>query len=433
MSNRPVFLHSLFRTGSTYIWNKFRRHGRYTCYYEPFHPVLALLTPQQPDRWGYGETIAQNSHHPCLEQPYHQEYLPLLSADQPGVPFFKKSFSFDEFCHNEANPAARQYIDLLLENAAPKIPLLQFNRTALRTAWFKENYPHCVHGYILRDARCQWESHLAIKKESDASTFLTMSLLTASINSNHHWFAPLAAGLPLMQYHSDSFVDEALVYERLLAIYSPVEQYTIFYYTWLVALIFNCQHADILLDIDQLSADPASRQRIVRELADYDVAPVSFEDACVKTYDTFTLGTAQMEHIEAGVQASMGRLFTKECLAQAAERLQAAGSAKQAHLQLPLRLENPPPPPAPDGLAALERRQQALIELGNWGASQSRDVLEQKERVRALDTRIKEMAVEKETALRDILSTNSYRLGWFLLAPVRWSKKQLKDLAGGHR
>ena len=44
MNMAPVFIHSLFRTGSTYIWLKFRNNEQYYCYYEPFHEVLSILT-----------------------------------------------------------------------------------------------------------------------------------------------------------------------------------------------------------------------------------------------------------------------------------------------------------------------------------------------------------------------------------------------------
>ena len=42
MEKKVIFIHGMFRSSSTYFWNKFRTMAH--CYYEPFHPDLARLT-----------------------------------------------------------------------------------------------------------------------------------------------------------------------------------------------------------------------------------------------------------------------------------------------------------------------------------------------------------------------------------------------------
>ena len=39
----PVFLHCMWRTGSTFIFGKFRENPRYRCFYEPLNEALATL------------------------------------------------------------------------------------------------------------------------------------------------------------------------------------------------------------------------------------------------------------------------------------------------------------------------------------------------------------------------------------------------------
>jgi hypothetical protein len=87
-SKNPIFIHSLFRTGSTYIWNKFRQNPKYVCYYEPFHHVLADVT-----KAGIGSTLTTDFDavgHPRLDRYYLSEYERLLQENTPGVPYFKK-------------------------------------------------------------------------------------------------------------------------------------------------------------------------------------------------------------------------------------------------------------------------------------------------------------------------------------------------------
>ena len=126
-----IFIHSLFRTGSTYTWNKFRGNPRYHCYYEPLHQILAQVNKENIE-----ETFRRDYqlvHHPQLSRYYLYEYRHLLEDQHMGVPYFKKSFSFDEFCYKEEeNPDLKKYIDFLVAGAGEKIPVLQFNRSALR-------------------------------------------------------------------------------------------------------------------------------------------------------------------------------------------------------------------------------------------------------------------------------------------------------------
>ena len=112
MAVHPIFIHSLFRTGSTYVWNKFRQNKHYYCY----------------------STATARVRHPRITKNHLAEYEKLLQPNHRGIPFFKKSFSFDDYCNNDPNPDLKRYIDYLISGAAAegKTPVLQFNRTAFR-------------------------------------------------------------------------------------------------------------------------------------------------------------------------------------------------------------------------------------------------------------------------------------------------------------
>ena len=208
-SPRAVFVHSLFRTGSTYIWNKFRRDGAFHCYYEPFHQELAFLGSEYSGRWNSDPELAGAVGHPLLNREYMHEYRHLLKSGKPGVPHFRKSFSFDDFCRRDGHPAQKKYIDFLLAGCGGKIPLLQFNRSALRIAWFKKYYPSALHVYQYRNPRLQFDSFLSLEKNRGLDIFLLSDLLTAGVNRRKDpFFDDLAGLVPLFEYHASSFRKE---------------------------------------------------------------------------------------------------------------------------------------------------------------------------------------------------------------------------------
>ena len=73
-TQRPVFIHSQFRTGSTWLWNKFRQDARNCCYYEPFHQDLVKLEPRRPYLWSHDQETTRALRHPDLDKNYLAEY-----------------------------------------------------------------------------------------------------------------------------------------------------------------------------------------------------------------------------------------------------------------------------------------------------------------------------------------------------------------------
>ena len=297
---KTIFIHSLFRTGSTYIWNKFRQNADYYCYYEPLHPVLAQASTENIEF--ILSRDFQSVHHPVLDKYYLYEYLPLLKKGEPGVPFFKKSFSYDEFCRNNSNPELKQYIDYLLTGAGEKIPLLQFNRTALRTRWFKTNYPSSLNIYLVRNPRDQWQSYFELYKRTEYREFFVMDLLLVSINDNKGDFKALSQHLPLLPFNHRDHAKEKKFYYIILDCYSNEEKYFLFYYLWLRALAENLLNADLVMDINRLSHEPAYQKEIKEFLNTMDISGIDFDDANLTEYSTYPLAVEKMARIEDTVQ-----------------------------------------------------------------------------------------------------------------------------------
>lgn len=292
-TQRPIFIHSQFRTGSTYLWNKFRQDRENCCYYEPFHQDLVKLEPRRPHLWSHDQATTRSMRHPDLDKNYLAEYEQLLTAGQTGVPFFKKSFSFDDFCNNGSNPEQKQYLDFLIARAGSKRPVFKFTRSSLRIRWFTMNYPDALHIYLVRNPRDQFQSYLLMDRENEEHIFLVMDLIAAGVNKQQPPFCYLAAKVPLLEYHADSFDMEHAVYSRLLNCYSPEQRYFIFSVIWFQALLVNARHAGLVININLLQDSAAYRGTVSRKISEQGAGAPDFSDCRISTYgQSFPAGIA---------------------------------------------------------------------------------------------------------------------------------------------
>ncbi len=323
MQKNPIFIHSLFRTGSTYIWSKFRQDKGYCCYYEPFHPDLANLEIQNPDPWRYDNISTRLMRHPDLDIGYLNEYVGTLRPGVKGVPYFNKSFSYDNFCGTGKDeiPDQKKYIDYLIASAGEKIPLLQFNRSSFRVSWFKANYPEALHIYLLRNPKDQFHSYMDIYEQAGLNSFLTMDIIIAGVNCHSDFFAPLTSHIPVLEYHSGHFDHERFIYSLQLPIYSTTEKYSIFYYTWFVAMIENALAADFLLNMDMLSVDDSYRNAVYRFLQAQDVPPIDFNDAKIRRYESTVFNKGEMDRVEETMQTLSLELYDGVQIERAASHI----------------------------------------------------------------------------------------------------------------
>jgi hypothetical protein len=311
INNRPIFLHALFRTGSTYIWNKFRQNPAYYCYYEPFHPILGSIAIDRKYPWSHDKKTAQFMQHPHLDKNKLYEYKKLLRPGEVGVPYFRKSFSYDNYCENNKDIAAKDYLDYLIKNTETKIPVLKFTRSSFRIKWFKKNYPEALNIYISRNPRNQWQSYLAMhKKELDI--FLTTDLIITGINSTKPIFDKLKERIALFEYHSEIYNDEELIYSALNKFYSNPDRYFIFYYIWFCAFILNILYADFFKDVDLLSQVESYRNKMYDLLRFTKISNVSFEDANIENYKNFEIDTNEMLQIEQEVREIVFQSFKED-------------------------------------------------------------------------------------------------------------------------
>lgn len=157
----PVFIYSGYRTGSTWLWSRFRQDTNACAYYEPFNEMLGSLEADaifsiKPDTW--------RSHHPDTSA-YMAEYAPLL-GQKPGVPLFPKGdqngarFIGAGGIDGPLDPDIEAYCANLIARAQERgrAPVLACTRMLGRVAGFRSAFGG-QHILLLRNLFQQWNSY----------------------------------------------------------------------------------------------------------------------------------------------------------------------------------------------------------------------------------------------------------------------------------
>ena len=284
--SKQIFIHSLWRTGSTYIWNKFRQNSSYYCYYEPLYERLIEAKKEELQQLSTNEKL-KDLNHPIAEQ-YNTYEFPI--EPDGGVNFFTKGISYDRYCldTDAEDSELLNYLDYLIDvTPENKKPLLQFCRTSLRIGWCKSTFPEAYHTYIKRSARNQWESCLSI---GEREYFIVVLFLIIGKSTNN-LVSPIKNLLDIPQFTDASTHQEFLFYKDVTTKYSLEDKYRIFYFLWLISLN-EANKADSIIDIDELSTNNEYRASI-EDFFDLDLS-----DCLVKTYNKYTLNTTTMDEIE---------------------------------------------------------------------------------------------------------------------------------------
>lgn len=297
MKNQTIiFLHSLFRTGSTYVFDKFRSNPDYYCYYEPFNESLANYSKVKALSTG---DKAQYSamRHPVHEKDYFYEYP--FNANGEGVPFFKKKFSFDLFCLNEKEDDIdlKRYLDHLVKYAQ-KRPVFQFCRSSLRTSWLKKNFAS-TNIYLVRDPRDQWMSYNSF--EHNYFNIVDILILFKINCYDVGWLKEI---LGIDQIESDDLATEYRYYEFVSNGFSPQTSYMLFYTIWLISLFNNIINCDFIIDLESIEDAIDEKQRVGKFLLEHQIS-IDFDDLKYKKYSSYDLTTEQFLEIENYVNTKM--------------------------------------------------------------------------------------------------------------------------------
>ena len=256
-----IFIHSSFRTSSTYIWSKIRECSNTVAYCEIFNEVLesatiSSISLNSPTSW--------YSKHPH-GAPYFLEFLPFM-RDGGGVLGFDPSFSFMRYIP-EGGPSGniseqeKKYIIELYSHAErlKKIPVLTATRSLGRVSGIKSSIPG-FHILIYRNLFQQWCSYSDQYRKGNRYFLSTIDLIIA--NSKH-----------------DNFI---MVIDDLFPDRECSEKNINTFYRFIFIHIYLYGHAacaaDLIIDTNLLAEDINYRRSIELNFLDHELM-LDFSDA----------------------------------------------------------------------------------------------------------------------------------------------------------
>ena len=280
---KPIFIHGAARSGSTYIWKKFRDQPQYRSYFQTLHPDLAWARPVGkllPAGIAAARVNVRTEylHHPNLDRAYFHEYP--LRWLRGGVAHFDPVLSYERYWLDEhaKDEALRTYIQSLISFAERhgQTAVLKFTRSLLRSGWLKTNIPS-TNILLLRRPIDVWNSVYAVGAGPIGSL-----LFAISRNRHHPFLAHLAASHDIPDYRDDkneefpSALDRYGEYCRR----HRAALYPLFYEFHTFTCLYNVAHVDCVMDLNALTESAAVRQSVTERLARFGI-DLSLDDCRV--------------------------------------------------------------------------------------------------------------------------------------------------------
>ena len=267
----PIFIHSLFRAGSTYIFNTFRRADtNYWCYQEPLNEFL-INAATEPDRLlEVAKEKQKYLRHPKLKKPYFYEFHAI--ADKVAD-FFKKELSYDQFFAKTDCETIdlRKYFNALLDGAHGRA-VYQCCRTTGRVKPLKSEFGG-VHIFLWRNPWDQWWSY---KKDA---YFDKSNLLISNANNLPSFIQRIKDELQIPDFHHSDIGAEYGFFDghRL----DSSGSYKLFYAIWCHSMLEARPCSDLSVCIDELSESATYREHKIQELEKFGVFGLDFSDCSI--------------------------------------------------------------------------------------------------------------------------------------------------------
>jgi len=299
-SQTPIFIHSLFRSGSTYLFKVFRRaDNRYYCYQEPFNQYLENLNSKVEDLLDVDFEMQQSLRHPEITTPYFDEFIQIQESLK-GL--FNIDFSYEDYfidLDDEGFKRQFYYIDTLIKKA-PATPVLQFCRTSGRIHALKNAFPG-THIHLWREPRNQWWSF------NINGFFMAATQLIYSAKKVPDTLNEIGNLVELKRASSDA----GDFYDRLKIAYSsPLDSrmsYLLFYGLWLYSFINLKNNTNFEINIDELGINPSYKNDTIEQLKKSNVYHIDFDD-CDAPYFIFSDNESDFFHM---VEQEVQSLFIK--------------------------------------------------------------------------------------------------------------------------
>lgn len=267
---QPVFVHSLFRSGSTYIFHAFRRAGsKYFCYHEPIHEIV-LSAKDTPENLlllsGKGEE-QQELRHPEMDLPYFDE---LYRTHPKWCDKIVNDIIYADYFGMHAFDQTAEYLNVLIE-AAKGRPIINECRTTLRISPLKERLGG-LHILLWRNPWDQWWSN----KTTDY--FDTANQIILNTPSHPEVISILKQAISFQKCDKEDVMEQLDFYKRRRP--SVDDSYLTFFTLWCLTLIEGIRSADLMINIDKLSSSKNYRKSILEQLSEHGLNDIDFSDCC---------------------------------------------------------------------------------------------------------------------------------------------------------
>lgn len=221
----PIFITARFRSGSTFLWQLFRRIEQLTCYYEPLNEIRWF----QQDK----SNARVDSTHIGVDD-YRAEYDEL--GDLAGC--FDSRWAFHDLYMDEThyNPGMRAYISSLISRSKGRA-VLQFNRVDFRLPWLRAHFPEARILHLYRHPREQWMSILGKGARIG---------LEARIGTSHE--------LPADGFYT---LEWARDLRHVFSFMEPEGRhpYELHYLLWRLSYVFGKMYSDLSISFEELTGN----------------------------------------------------------------------------------------------------------------------------------------------------------------------------------
>lgn len=247
-----VFVHSWFRSGSTWLWGKFRNDSQFVAFYEPLNEELPEWTPHLLKT--RAARAFEGDKHPSNDKHYFFEYLELIASDRLQ---FDKKLAFDRYflTADEEDASLKDYLSRLIgeANDLHRRPALCFCRSQMRASWVKRNFE----GLHIAQVRNPWDQWASFGRHG---YFKKSLLITAyCIEKSHPGCFSHIEGFDRLVSAWKSGKQAGISEKACFAAYSIL---------WIASTVQAVATSDIILDTDLVSASRSHREKISSQLAD---------------------------------------------------------------------------------------------------------------------------------------------------------------------
>ena len=277
----PIFIHSLFRSGSTFVFNQFRKSASpYWCYQEPLHEKAIFAKSDHEILLESDDSTAKVLRHPKLGKPYFWE---LYEVAQTCLEFIDENSPYKSFFSRDE--ATVNYFNALIRESKART-VIQECRTSARIGVLKRELGG-THIYLWRNPRDQWWSYKVL------DYFDTANQVIINADDVPPVIELLRSEIGFARYRSTDINDEFFWFKRNKLKFD--ESYLVFYVLWVLSLIEARKSADLMINMDSLSSDQSYANRIRAELIENEIFDIDFDD-CNSPY--FNFHTSEIDRFE---------------------------------------------------------------------------------------------------------------------------------------